>query len=145
MTNDFDIFRNRNNTVDEIELPIQDSIEANMKEIVSLGNYDAVFLYDQDGLIIAKCNGRQEFEERRVIEVSLLVKKVKSFAQNLAQMSELKEIILEDSSSRKVVFRFISFLTVPTILVAVVPSHRAYRGLTNRLQGAIQKLTLLEI
>ena len=145
MTNDFDIFRNRDNTVDEMELPIQDSIEANMKEIVNLGNYDAVFLYDQDGLIIAKCSGKQELEERRVIEVSLLVKKVKSFAQNLAQMSDLKEIILEDSTNRRVIFRFISFLTVPTILVAVVPSHRAYRGLTNRLQGAIQKLTLLEI
>jgi hypothetical protein len=145
MQNDFDVFRNKDNSVDELELPIQDSIEANMKEIVTLGNYDAVFLYDQDGLLIASCSGKDDLEERRVIEISMLVKKVKAFAQNLAKMSDLKEIVLEDSSNRKVVFRFISFLTVPTILVAVVPSHKTYRGLTNRLQRAIQKLTLLEI
>lgn len=145
MQNDFEMFRNKDNQVEEMELTIQDSIEASMKEIVILGSYDAVFLYDQDGLLVAKCSGKQEMEEQCVIEISMMVKKVKSFALNLAKMSEIKEIILEDTSSRKIIFRFISFLTVPTILVAIVPSHKSYRGLTNRLQRAIQKLSLLEI
>ena len=126
------------------ELPLQDNIEAQMREIVNLGNYEGVYLYDKEGLLIAECNGKLVNEEHRVIQISLMVNKVKGFVHDLANLSELKEIMLEDIVGRKIIFRFIIFFGQPTILVAVVPTHKTYRGLTNRLSRAISNLTLLE-
>lgn len=126
------------------DLPLQDNIEAQMREIVNLGNYEAAYLYDQDGLLIAQCDGKLEKEEHKVIQISLMVRKMKEFVASMAKLSELREVMLEDVNGRKLIFRFITFFGQPAILVAVVPIHKAYRGLTNRLQRTISKLTFLE-
>lgn len=126
------------------ELPLQDNIEMQMREVVNLGSFDAVYLYDKEGLLIAECNGGIKDNEYQLIQISLMVNKVKGFVHELTNLSDLKEIILEDSDGRKIIYRFLSFFNQPTILVAVVPTRKAYRGLTNRLQRSIAKLSLIE-
>jgi hypothetical protein len=143
--------RNIDNWIDKIEewaqdqeVPLQDNIEMQMQEAVSLGNFEAVYLYDKEGLLIAECDGSLEDDKHRIIQISLMVHKVKGFVHDLASLSDLKEMALEDMEGRKIIFRFIAFFNQPAILVAIVPLRKKYRGLTNRLQRSISNMSFIE-
>ena len=123
---------------------IQEIIEEGMQEIINLGHYEAVYLFDRQGLPIAQARPDEESQEHRVIEISLMMLELKSAVYNLAGITELKEIMVEGKGGRKIIFRFIPFYGDLGILVAVIPAHKTYRGLTNRLERAIKKLGAVE-
>ncbi len=121
---------------------LQEKIEEQMKEIVNLGNYQSVFLFDQEGLQLAQYAPEGIVEEVRVIEISLMIVELKKTVNNLAGIADLKEIMVEGFDGKKIIFRFIPFYGQMAIFVAVIPRHKSYRLLTNRLQNAIIKLGL---
>lgn len=119
---------------------LQEKIEEQMKTIVQLGNYQSVFLFDQDGLQLAQYAPEGIVEEVRVIEISMMIMEIKKTVDNLAGITDLREIMVEGFDGKKIIFRFIPFYGQMAIFVAVIPRHTSYRMLTNRLQRAIMKL-----
>ena len=113
---------------------IQEIIEKNMAHIVKLGNFESVFLFSLDGLILAKYSRREILDEKRAIQVSLLMQRVQKLVQSLASLSRTKEIFVEDEFGKKLVFRFVTLYNDPAIMVAVVPPRKNYRGATNHIE-----------
>lgn len=119
---------------------LQEKIEEQMKKIVHLGAYQSVFLFDQEGLQLAQYAPEGVVEEVRVIEISMMILEINKTVENLAGITDLKEIMVEGLDGKKIIFRFIPFYGQTAIFVAVIPRHKTYRSLTNRLQRAIIKL-----
>ena len=122
---------------------IQEIIEKNMAHIVKLGNFEAVFLFSLDGLILAKYSRRELLDEKRAIQVSLLMQRVQKLVQNLGNLSRTKEIFIEDEFGKKLVFRFVTFFDDPAIMVAVVPPRKKYRGASNHLEQLLAQFETL--
>ena len=119
--------------------PLQYNIEAFMNDVVHLGNYEAVYLFDKDGLALAQSSSVKVLSDLKAVEVSVMMNKVQKIIQDIGGLSKIKEIVIEDDNKRKMVFRFIQFFGQTTILVIVIPAKKSYRGLTNRLEKLIAK------
>ncbi|RMD96230.1 MAG: hypothetical protein D6814_11765 [Calditrichaeota bacterium] len=124
----------------EKALAPQKVIESKMKEIIQLGNYEAVFLFSYEGLPLAKVSHPQNQSQDLLAEMSLMFSNVKKMASSLGGLERLKEVFVEGTNHRKVIFRFFNALGNEVVLAAVVPPRKAYRKLTNDLQRLILSL-----
>ena len=52
-------------------------------------------------------------------------------------ISRLREIIIEGTNRRKIVFRFFESFEQPVVLALVVPPNKTYRQRTNELEKLI--------
>ena len=124
----------------DIALPPQSVIEERMQEIIYLGNYEAAFLFNYEGLPLAQASNRSNVDQAGMVEISLMLKQVQQVANSVADINGLKEIIIEGLNKRKVVFRFFQLFEQTTILAVVVTPRRSYRDLTNRLVKVVKKV-----
>ncbi len=120
--------------------PFQVIIENLMQEIVHSGSYESACLFNEEGLPLSQYAGQQSLSELRSVRISIMMHEVQKAIKNIGGLQQVKEIMVEDVDSKKIVFRFISFFGQTAILVIVVPAHKSYRGLTNRLTNTIAKL-----
>ncbi|MBN2355444.1 roadblock/LC7 domain-containing protein [candidate division KSB1 bacterium] len=121
---------------------MQKVLERMMKDLVQVGSYDAIFLFDAEGLPIAKHVARtQLLHERHAVELSVLIGKMQKVIRRMSALGPLREVMIEDEGGRKLVFRYLYILSQTAILVMVVPPHRTYRGLINRLCRTVQKVS----
>ena len=121
---------------------VQQTIQNAMKEIVSQGSYESVFLFTDEGLEIARYSRRDILQKKRVIEISLLMHKVQKIIRSIGNLANIKEIFVEDEFGKKLVFRFLLFFGQPIVLVAIVPPRKPYRGLSNQLEQLLASLQL---
>ena len=119
--------------------PFQDLVESFMHEVVYMGNYESAYLFDSDGLLMAKSISSRIKTRVQAMEVSVLMNKFKKVIRTISDLTGVREVVIEDDKRRKVVIRFIEFLGATTILVVVVPPRKPYRGITNRLESLIFK------
>ncbi len=124
----------------ERDLAPQELIESRMQAIVNLGNFEAVFLFTDEGLPLAKATAQDSSDEDRLAEMSLTFQNVKNLATSLGGIQRLKEVFIEGENHRKVVFRFFHALGNDLVLAAIIPPKRAYRKVTNDLQRLILTL-----
>ena len=124
----------------ERDVAPQELIEARMEAIVNLGNFEAVFLFTDEGLPLAKATRQDVSDEDRLAEMSLTFQNVKNLATSLGGIERLKEVFIEGENHRKVVFRFFHALGNDLVLAAIIPPKRAYRKVTNDLQRLILSL-----
>ncbi len=124
----------------ERDVAPQELIEARMEAIVNLGNFEAVFLFTDEGLPLAKATRQDASDEDRLAEMSLTFQNVKNLATSLGGIERLKEVFIEGENHRKVVFRFFHALGNDLVLAAIIPPKRAYRKVTNDLQRLILSL-----
>ncbi|MDQ7054967.1 MAG: hypothetical protein Q9P14_19555 [candidate division KSB1 bacterium] len=124
----------------ERDLAPQELIESRMQAIVNLGNFEAVFLFTDEGLPLAKATAQESSDEDRLAEMSLTFQNVKNLATSLGGIQRLKEVFIEGENHRKVVFRFFHALGNDLVLAAIIPPKRAYRKVTNDLQRLILTL-----
>lgn len=124
----------------ERDLAPQELIESRMQAIVNLGNFEAVFLFTDEGLPLAKATAQDSSDEDRLAEMSLTFQNVKNLATSLGGIQRLKEVFIEGENHRKVVFRFFHALDNDLVLAAIIPPKRAYRKVTNDLQRLILSL-----
>lgn len=117
----------------------QSIIEDEMQKIINLGNYEAAFLFSSEGLPLAQVRNRAAVGQAEMVEISLMLKKVQRAAKSVADINDLKEIVIEGLNKRKVVFRFFTVLAQLSILAVVVTPKRSYRNLTNRLVNTVGK------
>lgn len=117
-------------------------IETKMQEISEVGNYDMIQLLSSEGLPLAEYCGQQVIEKNRLAEMSILFHEVKKMADVMGKISNVKEVVIEGYSGRKIVFRFFHALNQDVILAIVVPPKKAFRGLTNSLIRVIKKITI---
>jgi len=122
------------------ELSPQLLIERRMHEVIALGNYEAAYLFSEEGLPMAQAI-RDPGQETPLVEVSLALQEIRRTIQQLAGVRQLKEIVVEGESKR-VVFRFFRAFEQEVTLVVVVPRGKSYRQHTNRLQRAIAAFDL---
>ncbi len=120
--------------------PFQMVIENLMQEIVHSGSYESACLFNAEGLPLSQYAGQQSLSELRSVRISMMMHEVQKAIKNIGGLRQVKEIMVEDTDGKKIVFRFISFFGQTVILVVVVPAHKSYRGLTNRLTNTIAKL-----
>jgi predicted regulator of Ras-like GTPase activity (Roadblock/LC7/MglB family) len=124
------------------ELPFQKSTERLMKELVQVGSYEAIYLFNAEGLPMAKHVAKDDMlSERHAVEFAVLTGKLQKVVRRMSGLGPLRELMMEDETGKKLVFRFIQVFRQPAVLVLVIPAHRTYRGLANRLGLLIRKLS----
>jgi len=122
-----------------METTPQEQIEDLMKSIVGQGNYETAYLLSDEGLVLAFINEQGIITEDRIIEMSLLFQEIRKMADVMGNMSEIKELIVEGNSRRKIIFRFFDVYEQAYVLALVIPPKTSYRGLTNKLVRLIMK------
>lgn len=115
----------------------QAEIESRMRTVVREGNYEAVYLFSEEGLYLARAHAEDTFDEERLAEISLILNDVQRLANTLGKIERLKEVFMEGENYRKVIFRFFTAFGQNVVLAAVVPPHKTYRRYTNDLQRLI--------
>ena len=115
----------------------QAEIETKMRAIVRDGNYEAVYLFSQEGLYLARAHAENTMDEERLAEISLILNDVQRLANTLGKIERLKEVFMEGENFRKIIFRFFKAFGQNVVLAEVVPPHKTYRRYTNDLQRLI--------
>jgi len=117
----------------------QMTIEKKMEEILSLGTYEAAYLFSDEGLPIAQASNSngQQVDRDRIAELSILFHDVRRLASVMGGISLLREVIIEGENHRKIVFRFFNAFGQQVILAVVVPPQKAYKQRTNELEKLI--------
>ncbi|MCA9730809.1 MAG: hypothetical protein H6696_19230 [Deferribacteres bacterium] len=122
----------------------QVEIETRMRDIVKFGSYEAVYLFSEEGLYLAKAHSDDPLDEERLAEISLILNDVKRLANTLGKIQRLKEVFMEGDNFRKIIFRFFTAFGQNVVLAAVVAPHKTYRRYTNDLQRMINSFEFNE-
>lgn len=117
--------------------PPQSIIEKKMKEIIALGNYEAVYLFTHEGLPLAEVIADDQMDPDRLAEMSLLFHDVRKLGATLKGIDKLQEVVIRGANLRRIVFRFFPAFNHDVVLVAVIPPRKSYRKVTNELQKRI--------
>jgi hypothetical protein len=122
------------------DLPFQLHIEREMKEQMNVGGFDALYLFTPDGLVLAAHIASESLlKEVHAVEFSVMISKMQKVVQRMSGLMGLKELVVEDADSSRFVFRFLTVFSQPALLLLVVPAHKNYRGLANRLCRLIEQ------
>ncbi len=119
----------------------QESIENFMKNVIDLGNYEMAYLLSQEGLLLAQSKSAEIIPEDRLIEMAVLFQEIQQMADVMAGITEIKELAIEGSNKRKIIFRIFNAFDQTVTLALIIPPEKSYRGLTNRLVRLIQKVS----
>ncbi|MBN2011092.1 hypothetical protein JW960_17220 [candidate division KSB1 bacterium] len=119
----------------------QVAIEKFMNQIVGMGNYEMAFLFSEEGLPMAEVCGQETIPEDRLVEMSLLFQEVMKMADVIGGISQVREIVIEGSNRRKIIFRFFQAFHQNLILSLVIPPRKTYKGLTNKLMKLVEKVS----
>ncbi len=123
------------------EISPQESIEKFMAEVVKLGNYETAYLLSEEGLALAHNLTDEIIPEDRLVELSVLFQEIQKMADVMGGIDEINELIIEGNNKRRIIFRFFKAFDQHVILALVIPPHKSYRGLTNRLVRLVQKVS----
>jgi len=123
------------------DLAPQERIENFMKEVIELGNYEMAYLLSQEGLLLAQSKTAEIIPEDRLIEMAVLFQEIQQMADVMAGIAEMKELAIEGSNKRKIIFRIFNAFDQTVTLALIIPPEKSYRGLTNRLVRLIQKVS----
>ncbi|MGQ9561428.1 MAG: hypothetical protein ACUVWA_13035 [Candidatus Oleimicrobiaceae bacterium] len=126
---------------DAAEVAPQELIEQHMLQLIRLGHYEAAYLFTVDGLPLAGVGSDTALHQDFLAETAIVLEQVQRAAQHSGEMTNLAEVMLEDRTGRKIVFRFIEAFGQPAVLAVMVAPHKSFRGLTNRLVRLIAKAT----
>jgi len=126
--------------MDKLKSP-QLVIEKKMIEISEMGNYDMVRLFSNEGLPLAEFYNEQVIEEDRLAELSIMLREVRTMADVMGKISNIKEMIVEGFNHRKIVFRFFRAFNQDVVLAIVVPPKKSYKALTNSLVRTIEEIS----
>ena len=126
----------------EVKSP-QAVIEKAMRDILQKGFYDAVHLFSDEGLPLATAsntsgNGAPHSKDQdSIAEMAILFQNVRRMAAAMADITGLREVLIEGVNRRKVVFRFFKAFDQEVVLAVVVPANKSYRKVTNELEKLI--------
>lgn len=123
------------------QLAPQEQIENFMKEVVTVGNYEMAYLISQEGLLLAQSKSAEVIPEDRLVEMAILFQEIQQMADVMAGIDEIKELSIEGSNKRKIIFRIFNAFGQTVTLVLIVSPGKSYRGMTNRLVRLIQKVS----
>ena len=132
--------KTKDNSAKPEALSPQIVIENLMQEIIEKGHYDAVFLFSLEGLPLAQAITDIDIDQACLVNVSLVLKDLQNMIKTIADIEDLREIVIEGFNRRKVVFRFLEILGQPSILAVIVTPRKSYKGLTNQLIRTINKV-----
>ncbi len=125
---------------------IQVKIETILTNLVNSGLYDAIYLFDETGLPIVQRKKNQAFSnDIETVEVTTLMNQIKSSTTRIEEFEKLNEIIIESSTGKRLIFRFIDFFGQTATLVAIIPQGKSYRNMTNNLLRTLDRLTESEL
>lgn len=119
----------------------QRQIEAELAQIVNLGNLECAYLFSEDGLLISGVQGRSEFSQDNALEVAYSVSDGFEFLEYTDGFDGGLEILIFDRSRRKIGVRTFKAFGQNVSLVLVVPRGMRYRFLTNRLISMIKQIS----
>ena len=119
----------------------QEKIENFMKEVIELGNYEMAYLLSQEGLLLAQSKTAEIIPEDRLVEMSILFQEIQQMADVMAGISEIKELAIEGTNKRKIIFRLFDAFDQSVTLALIIPPKKTYRGLTNKLVRLIKKVS----
>lgn len=117
----------------------QRAIEEKMRAIIALGNCESTHLFSEEGLPIAQATAPniEQVEQDQIAEMAILLQDVRRMSSVMGGISQLREIVIEGTNRRKIVFRFFESFGQPVVLAMVVPPNTAYRQRTNELEKLI--------
>jgi hypothetical protein len=123
----------------ETALPFQEAVQREMRGMVQIGGFAAIYLFNQEGLILASQVAHHELlKEDHAVEFAVMMAKLRKVIKKMSGLGPLKELVIEDGEGKRLVFRYLSVFGQTALLVLVVPAQRSYRGLANRLCRLIE-------
>ena len=120
----------------------QKAIELLMQQAVSLGYYEVVCLFTEDGLPLAHIGVDSDDNEEILAEISIQLQEIRKSVHQYNAFVGLNEIVFESSNYRKLVFRIIKAFGHNVVLAIAVPPNRSYRAFTNKLIKIIKKTSM---
>lgn len=118
----------------------QEKIEAEIRNVVDLGNYEAGFLFSEEGLPLVQVSAGSPCSGDELLEIALSLQQPKEKLDALEGFSIVKEILVLGGSRRKLVFRYFQAFEQVVILAIVVPPGKTYRAYTNRIVRTIREV-----
>lgn len=118
----------------------QEKIEAEIRKVIDLGNYEAGFLFSAEGLPLVQVSAGSPYSGDELLEIALSLQQAKKSCDALEGFSMSKEISILGASRRKLIFRYFQAFEQLVILAVVVPPGKTYKAYTNRIVRAIQEV-----
>ncbi len=123
------------------EIVPQRQIEIELAKVVNLGNLECVYLFSEDGLLIAGIQGRSDFTQDNASEMVYSVHDGFEYFDNTTGFNGAIEILLLGRSRRRVSIRSFKAFGQNVKMVLVIPKGKTYRFLTNRLIRIIREIS----
>ncbi len=118
---------------------IQAVLENAFKELVEDDLFKAIYLFSEEGLPLALYSKDGTLNPSQSTELSTLMHKLVHLFDK-KNISNAREIVVENEDAEKLVFRFFTFFSTAVALIVQVPAKKSYRGLVNRLEKLVHKL-----
>ncbi len=119
-----------------------DSQPNSLKDILhamhEVGQFEAVFLASQDGLLIA--TEPTDYDPEITAATVALLRKVSGSTRMQLGMAELDEVTIRSRDHVRLVCRYLAVGEQGLILVVIVPPGRYYRRATNQAIKQIERL-----
>ena len=129
------------NNLSSQEAVPQRQIEIELAKVVNLGNLECIYLFSEDGLLIAGIQGRSDFNQDNASELVYSVHDGLEYLDNATGFNGAIEILLLGRSRRRVSIRSFKTFGQNVKLVLVIPKSKTYRFLTNRIIRIIREIS----
>lgn len=124
------------------KLPPQMAMEEFIQKAVAIGRYEHAFLLSEEGLLLAGDHSDNRIMQDLLIELTGFLREVKKMAETVGGIRQLKEIVIEGDTSKKIIFRFFPAFQQVVALAAIVPEKKSYRSVTNKLIRSVDKISM---
>jgi len=137
-------FNGKNNNKNIKQSSLQKKIEKILFSLVKTGLYEAIYLYNDDGLPLVDNQPFAKISKVDPVEISIMMSQIRKTISGLDDLGNINEIVIEGANGKKIVFRYISLFEQTTTLIATIPAGKYYRNMTNKLQKTLIQLCEME-
>ena len=116
------------------------SLKGILHAMHEVGQFEAVFLASQDGLLIA--TEPADYDPDVTAATVALLRKVSSSTRMQLGMAELDEVTIRSRDHIRLVCRYLTVGEQGLILVVIVPPRRYYRRVTGKAIRQIERLLI---
>jgi hypothetical protein len=118
----------------------QDLIEDELLGLCEKGNFEAVMLFNDEGIPMAEVGFLTHYNEDGLAALSVILSQSAALTEEFTSDAVVDEISLRTGNKFRIVSRPFQVNEIKLILVAIVPQHLPYRKITTAAVQKVQQL-----
>ncbi len=118
----------------------QDLLEDELLRFCKEGRFEALLLFNNEGLPMVEVNSLQQYNEDGIAALSAVLSQSAELTEEFNANTIVDEVSLRTANQVRIVSRPFQVHNIKLVLIAIVPKDRPYRKITNT---AIQKVRQL--